>query len=64
MIKREINQVKLVFTWDDNKTEAMYTHLPEYLRDQINEYMNELEELRAQVGDDYIFVNEVQPHSN
>jgi predicted heme/steroid binding protein len=56
---KRINAVKLAFTWEDGKTEAMYESLPEYLHDEINTYLNELEEHRAEVGDEYVFVDDV-----
>ena len=62
-IKR-ICSVKLAFTWDDGKTEAIYNNLPQYLFDEINEYLNELELHRAEANDDYVFVNDVEDENN
>jgi len=62
-IKR-ICQVKVAFTWDDGKTEAMYDSLPEYLYDELNTYLNELEQHRAEVGEEYVFVDDVETENN
>lgn len=39
--------------WDDGLNETMCASLPDYLIDEINTYMNELEEHRAEVGEEY-----------
>ena len=51
-IKR-INRWVLQTTWDDGLNETMCASLPEYLIDEINTYLNELEDHRAEVGPDY-----------
>ena len=56
----QINKVSLMFTWEDGKTENMYQNLPEYLFDQINEYLNELEQHRAEVQEDYVFCDDLE----
>ena len=56
----QISKVSLMFTWEDGKTENMYQNLPEYLFDQINEYLNELEQHRAEVKEDYVFCDDLE----
>lgn len=56
-IKR-INSWVLQFSWDDGLNETMCASLPEYIRDEINTYLNELEQHRAEVGTEYNAVNE------
>lgn len=56
----QISKVSLMFTWEDGKTENMYQNLPEYLFDQINEYLNELEQHRAEVQEDYVFCDDLE----
>jgi hypothetical protein len=57
---KRITDVLLCFTWDDGKSEFMYENLPEYLFDDINTYLNELEEHREEVGEDYNFTKDEQ----
>lgn len=54
----QIHKVMLKFTWEDGENEAMYQNLPEYLQDEINTYLNELEALRAEQGDEYVFCDD------
>lgn len=56
-IKR-INSWVLQFSWDDGLNETMCASLPEYIRDEINTYLNELEQHRAEVGEEYNVANE------
>lgn len=56
-IKR-INSWVLQFSWDDGLNETMCASLPEYIRDEINTYLNELEQHRAEVGTEYNAANE------
>lgn len=55
---KKIVDAKLCFKWDDNKAEFMYENLPEYLYDEINTYLNELEELREVQGEEYSFTHD------
>jgi hypothetical protein len=48
----------LAFQWSDGEHEAMYECLPEYLRIEINQYLQELEELREQEAEDYLIVHD------
>lgn len=57
---KRIKDALLCFTWDDGKSEFMYESLPEYLFDDINTYLNELEEHREEVGEDYNFTKDEQ----
>jgi hypothetical protein len=52
---KRIVDVKLAFTWDDNKVEFLYENLPEHLFNELEAYFVELEEHREEVGDDYHF---------
>ena len=57
---KRIKDALLCSTWDDGKSEFMYESLPEYLFDDINTYLNELEEHREEVGEDYNFTKDEQ----
>lgn len=57
---KRIKDTLLCFTWDDGKSEFMYESLPEHLYDEINTYLNELEEHREEVGEDYNFTKDEQ----
>ena len=39
---------KLIITWSDGKTEDLANVLPEYLREELEVYFDELEHLRAE----------------
>lgn len=39
-------------TWSDGRTENLSPDLPEYLTEQIEQYLDELEDLRNEQGDD------------
>jgi hypothetical protein len=45
---KTLTLTKLVATWSDGKTEDLVKTLPEYLRDELNIYFAELEQLRAE----------------
>ena len=53
----KITKCLLAFQWSDGEHEAMYEGLPEYLRDEINRYIQELEELRERDPDEYVMFN-------
>jgi hypothetical protein len=61
---KKIIEAKLCFSWDDNKAEFMYENLPEYLFNEINEYLKELEQHREEVGDDYNFCDDQVKRGN
>ena len=43
----EVNQCDLAITWDDGLKETITLQdIPEYIRDEIKEYLKELEALR------------------
>ena len=43
----EVNQCDLAITWDDGLKETItFQDIPEYIRDEIKAYLQELEELR------------------
>lgn len=46
-----ITSFKLVITWDDGIRENLTNDLPEYLKNEIEAYLQELEELRELQGD-------------
>ena len=54
----KITKCLLAFQWSDGETESMYECLPEYLRIEINQYLQELEELREQEAEDYLIVSD------
>lgn len=54
----KITKCLLAFQWSDGEHEAMYESLPEYLRIEINRYLQELVELREQEPEEYLFIND------
>ena len=54
----KITKCLLAFQWSDGEHEAMYEGLPEYLRIEINRYIQELEELRTLEPDEYVLFND------
>ena len=54
----KITKCLLAFQWHDGEHEAMYEGLPEYLRIEINRYIQELEELRTLEPDEYVLFND------
>ena len=48
MNKKTITLAKLVITWSDGKTEDLVKVLPEYLREELKVYFDELEDLREE----------------
>jgi len=54
----KITKCLLAFQWEDGEHEAMYEGLPEYLRIEINRYIQELEELRERDPDEYRMFND------
>ena len=54
----KITKCLLAFQWSDGEHEAMYECLPEYLRIEINQYLQELEELRERDPDEYAMFND------
>jgi len=54
----KITKCLLAFQWSDGEHEAMYEGLPEYLREEINRYIQELEELRERDPDEYRMFND------
>jgi hypothetical protein len=62
-MKKQIADWKLVILWDDDKREIFGNSLPECVTDEINTYLNELEDLRSEhdLGlrwDDYPFAHD------
>jgi len=51
----KITSWKLSVCWSDGKTEGLAVHLPEYLADEIQTYLTELEDLRAEDEKNYNF---------
>jgi hypothetical protein len=43
---------KITITWSDGRTENLSPDLPEYLAEEIEQYLDELEDLRNEQGDD------------
>jgi hypothetical protein len=54
-----ITDCKIIITWNDGKREDLSNDLPEYLREQIEQYLDELNDLRSCDPDDYNFSEEV-----
>ena len=46
--KKTITLGKLTINWSDGKTEDLANVLPEYLREELEGYFDELEDLRAE----------------
>lgn len=44
---------KLIVTWNDGKVEDLSATLPEYLREEIERYLDELDDLRTESPADY-----------
>jgi hypothetical protein len=61
MMKREphskfthaIVDCKLIATWSDGKTEDLSATLPDYLREEIDRYLDEMDDLRTQDPTNY-----------
>jgi hypothetical protein len=49
---------KLIATWNDGKTEDLSATLPDYLREEIERYLDEMDDLRTQNNEDYLLVME------
>ena len=47
-MKKTIELAKLTIKWSDGKTEELSAVLPEYLRNELRIYFDELEDLRAE----------------
>jgi hypothetical protein len=46
---------KIIITWSDGVVEDLSPDLPEHLSEEIECYLDELDELRNQQGDEYNF---------
>jgi len=53
-----ITDCKLVVTWNDGAVEDLSPTLPDYLREEIERYLDEMEDLRTQHPEDYSLVME------
>jgi hypothetical protein len=53
-----ITDCKLIVQWNDGKTEDLSATLPEYLREEIERYLDELDSLRTDNPEDYSFNEE------
>jgi hypothetical protein len=61
-MKHLIKSFKLTITWTDGKTEGLAGCLPDYIYDELEVYLRELEDLREEHDADlrdeaYTFVN-------
>jgi hypothetical protein len=45
---------KLTVTWNDGKVEDLSATLPEYLREEIERYLDELDDLRTECPAEYV----------
>jgi hypothetical protein len=50
-----ITDCKIIVTWSDGRVEDLAPDLPEYLREEIECYLDELDELRNCDPEDYNF---------
>lgn len=46
---------KIIVTWNDGRVEDLAPDLPEYLREEIERYLDELDDLRTCDPEDYNF---------
>jgi molybdopterin-guanine dinucleotide biosynthesis protein A len=51
----KIAEIKIIAKWSDGRVEDLATHMPESLAEELEIYCDELEEHRAEVGEDYNF---------
>ena len=49
----KIAEIKIIAKWSDGRVEDLATHMPESLAEELEIYCDELEEHRAEVGEDY-----------
>jgi hypothetical protein len=59
MTDNTITKFDLVISWSDGIKENLAPDLPEYLKNEIEAYLQELEELRELQGDDEYNFSEV-----
>lgn len=60
MTDNTITKFDLVISWSDGINENLAPDLPEYLKNEIDAYLQELEELRELQGDDEYNFSEVK----
>ena len=60
MTDNTITKFDLVISWSDGIKENLAPDLPEYLKNEIDAYLQELEELRELQGDDEYNFSEVK----
>lgn len=53
MTEHKIKDCKLIIQWGDGLTENLSPDLPEYLANEIEAYLDELEDLRTEQQDEY-----------
>lgn len=58
MDEYSITNCKLVITWNDGRSEDLAPDLPEYLAEQLEQYFDDLEDLRNEQQDEYNFGDE------
>lgn len=51
---------KIIVTWNDGRVEDLSVDLPEYLREEIEQHLDELDDLRTQNPDDYAMNGEIK----
>jgi len=56
----KIAEIRIIAVWTDGKSEDLASHMPQALSEQIEIYCDELEDHRAEVGDDYNWGDEVE----
>jgi hypothetical protein len=53
-----ITDCKLLVTWNDGKIEDLSPTLPDYLREESERYLDEMDDLRTERPEEYLMVND------
>lgn len=52
-----ITDCKLLVMWNDGKAEDLSPTLPDYLREEIERYLDEMDDLRTERPEEYLMLN-------
>ena len=55
----KIVDCKIIATWNDGRVEDLSVDLPDYLRELIELYLDEMDDLRTQNPEDYAMNGEI-----
>lgn len=55
-----ITDFKLLVTWNDGKIDDLSATLPDYLREEIERYLDEMDGLRTERPDEYLINEGIQ----